>query len=219
MTSFTLTAEQRALANQISGRILEDFRSNRQSTAATTTVTRPAWLQSLQQNKFLAKVASVLPYALLGGTLAIHLMASAPVLAIGVGLLAAVKLVAGRAKRNNPVIQRIFAKIGQRKFMRMLTAFLFGGTLWGALNSSAHAQFLQGAEAFFTTTFGATAGATIPLVFGVLRAIFLLYIAVSLIRIINAARNDDDWQQMSKAPMIVVMAVVVGDVLTTLVTG
>jgi len=222
MTSLTLKPEERQFARQLSGRIVADLQGQQRysaSTAATTTVSRPAWLQSLQENKFLRKLASVLPYCLLGGTLAFHLIASTPALVIGVALLAAIRLVVGRVKKNNPVIQRMFAKIGHRKYMRMIAALLFGGTLWGVLNNTAHAQFLTGAETFFTDTFGATAGDTIPIVFGVLRAIFLLYIAVSLIRIVNAARNDDDWQQMAKAPLIIVMAVVVGDVLTTLVVG
>ncbi|MEM6433911.1 MAG: hypothetical protein AAF773_08670 [Cyanobacteria bacterium P01_D01_bin.115] len=222
MTHITLTTEQRALARQLSDRLIADLRGNRchsTSTAATTTVSRPAWIQSLQDHKFLRKLSHLLPYCAMGGVAAVYLAANAPVLAIGVGLLAAVKVIVGRAKKNNPVIQRMLAKIGHRKYMRMIAALLFGGTLWGALNGNAYAQFFQGAEDFFTTTFGDAAGETIPIVFGVLRALFLLYIGVSLIRVINAGRNDDDWQQMAKAPIIVVMAVVVADVLTTLVVG
>jgi hypothetical protein len=33
----------------------------------------------------------------------------------------------------------------------------------------------------------------VPLIFGVLRAIFVIYIAIAVIRVIVAARNDDDW--------------------------
>lgn len=220
MTNFTLTTEERTLARRLSDGIIADLRAkNTCASAATTTVSRPAWIQRLQDNQFLRKLATVMPYCLLGGTLAFHLIASTPVLAIGVGLLAAVKLIVGRAKKNNPVIQRMFAKIGHRKYMRMIAALLFGGTLWSALGSPVYAQFFQGAEDFFTETFGETAGETIPIVFGVLRALFLLYIAVALIRVINAARNDDDWQQLAKAPLIVVVAVVVADVLTGLVVG
>ncbi len=55
--------------------------------------------------------------------------------------------------------------------------------------------------------------------FGVIRALFLVYIAVSLVRVVQSARNDDDWQQLARAPMIIVMAVVIGDVLASLVIG
>lgn len=222
MTHITLTTEQHALARQLSDRLVSDLRGNQHhsaSTAATTIIFRAAWIQGLQDNKFLRKLSHLLPYCAMGGAAAVYLTANAPVLVIGVGLLAAVKLIVGRAKKNNPVIQCMFAKIGHRKYMRMIAALLFGGTLWGALNGNAYAQFFGGAEEFFTTTFGDAAGETIPIVFGVLRALFLLYIGVSLIRVINASRNDDDWQQLAKAPLIVVVAVVVADVLTTLVVG
>lgn len=216
MTSFTLTPEQRTCARQISDRLLADIGGRG---AATTTVSKPAWIQRLQDNKLLRKLSQILPYCAMGGAAAVYLAASAPVMAIGIGLLTAMKLIVSRAKRENPMIQRMFAKIGHRKYMRMLAAFLFGGALWGSLAGNAYAQFFGGAEEFFTTTFGDAAGETIPIVFGVLRALFLLYIAVSLIRVVNAARNDDDWQQLAKAPLIVVVAVVVADVLTTLVVG
>jgi hypothetical protein len=220
MTNFTLTPEQRTLARQLSDRVIADLRGKQsRAMAITTTVSRPAWIQSLQDNKFLRQLANVLPYCLLGGTFAFHLLVSTPALVIGVGLLAAVKLIVGRAKQHNPTIQRMVAKIGQRKYIRMISALLFGGTLWGALGSPVYAQFFQGAEDFFVATFGDAAGETVPIIFGVLRALFLLYIAVSLIRVVNAGRNDDDWQQMAKAPLIVVVAVVVADVLTTLVVG
>ncbi len=59
----------------------------------------------------------------------------------------------------------------------------------------AQAQFLQNAENFVTTLFaGSNVPATlVPLIFGVLRAIFVIYIAIAVIRVLVAARNDDDW--------------------------
>lgn len=85
----------------------------------------------------------------------------------------------------------------------------------------AHAQFLQGAETFFNTLI---AGAGVPtnvvsLVFGVLRAIFVIYIAIAVIRVIVAARNDDDWTTLARTPLIVIMAIVIGDLTAGLVIG
>lgn len=59
----------------------------------------------------------------------------------------------------------------------------------------AQAQFLQNAEDFVATLFaGSNVPATmVPLIFGVLRAIFVIYIAIAVIRVLVAARNDDDW--------------------------
>ena len=52
-----------------------------------------------------------------------------------------------------------------------------------------------------------------------LRAIFLLYIAISLIGVGNAVRKDEDWQSVARTPLLVVIAVVVADVLTGFVIG
>ncbi|MEO0373721.1 MAG: hypothetical protein AAF329_03635 [Cyanobacteria bacterium P01_A01_bin.17] len=85
----------------------------------------------------------------------------------------------------------------------------------------AHAQFLQGAENFITTLL---TGANVPanlvaLIFGVLRAIFVIYIAIAVIRVLVAARNDDDWTTLARTPLIIVMAIVIGDLMANLVIG
>ncbi len=89
----------------------------------------------------------------------------------------------------------------------------------------AQAQFFKKAEDFFrnSLTQGATnAGGTqtaVSLIFNVLRAIFLLYIAISLIGVVNAVRKDEDWQSVARTPLIVVIAVIVADVLTGFIIG
>lgn len=173
----------------------------------------------LQQSKVSHRLSRFLPYCVMGGIAAVYLTVSAPALMIGLGFLGVAKLAIGYAGRSNPAIQRLAGWLGHRGYARMFAALLFGAALWGVVNGHAYAQFFGAAEEFFTTTFGDAAGETVPIVFGVLRALFLLYIAVSLIRVINAGRNDDDWQQLAKAPLIVVVAVVVADVLTGLVVG
>jgi hypothetical protein len=83
----------------------------------------------------------------------------------------------------------------------------------------AHAQFFGGAEDWMQTNFGANAGDAIPLVFNVLRGLFLLYVAISLVKVINAARQDEDWATIARTPLIIIIAVTAGDILTTLITG
>lgn len=90
----------------------------------------------------------------------------------------------------------------------------------------AQAQFFKRAEDFFKNnlTQGATANssgtqAAVSLIFNVLRAIYLLYIAISLIGVINAVRKDEDWQSVARVPLLVVVAVTVADVLTGFVIG
>ncbi|MBH8550889.1 hypothetical protein I8751_00465 [Nostocaceae cyanobacterium CENA357] len=89
----------------------------------------------------------------------------------------------------------------------------------------AQAQFFKRAEDFFRNnlTQGATANsgtqAAVSLIFNVLRGIYLLYIAISLIGVINAVRKDEDWQSIARVPLLVVIAVTVADVLTGFVIG
>jgi hypothetical protein len=56
-------------------------------------------------------------------------------------------------------------------------------------------------------------------VFNVLRALYLLYIAVALIGVINAVRKDEDWQVVARTPLLVVIAVTIADVLTSFIIG
>lgn len=89
----------------------------------------------------------------------------------------------------------------------------------------AQAQFFKRAEDFFRNTL--TQGSSnnnntqpaISLIFNVLRALYLLYIAVSLTGVINAVRKDEDWQSVARTPLLVVVAVTIADVLTGFVIG
>ncbi|MBN3941620.1 hypothetical protein [Nostoc sp. NMS9] len=87
----------------------------------------------------------------------------------------------------------------------------------------AQAQFFGEAEKFFKKTLTANnAGAAdtpVSLIFNVLRAIYLLYIAISLVGVINAVRKDEDWQSIARTPLLVVVAVTIADVLTRFVIG
>lgn len=89
----------------------------------------------------------------------------------------------------------------------------------------AQAQFFGKAETFFKTTLTqgtANSGGSqqaVSLIFNVLRGIFLLYIAMSLVGVINAVRKDEDWQSVARTPLLVVVAVTIADVLTGFVIG
>ncbi len=87
-----------------------------------------------------------------------------------------------------------------------------------ALSQPASAQFFQGAEDWMTEQFSGT-GEAIPLVFNVLRGLFLLYLGISLVKVIQAARQDEDWQNLARTPMIILIAMTVGDILAALIIG
>ncbi|MBG1270396.1 hypothetical protein [Nostoc sp. WHI] len=88
----------------------------------------------------------------------------------------------------------------------------------------ASAQFFNNAQTWMNGAFGNAAGngqttAVITLFFNVLRGLFLLYVGISLVRIVQAARNDEDWQTLARTPLIIVLAVFVGDLVTGLIIG
>ncbi len=83
----------------------------------------------------------------------------------------------------------------------------------------ASAQFLKNAETWMTGAFTGISTEAIKLVFNVLRGLFLVYLGISLVRIVNAARNDEDWQNLARTPLIIAVTIVLGDILAGLVTG
>ena len=90
--------------------------------------------------------------------------------------------------------------------------------LLDALSTSVQAQFFQNAETWMSGQF-AGADEAIVLSFNVLRGLFILYLGISLVKVIQAARNDEDWQNLARTPMIILIAVTVGDILTNLIIG
>jgi uncharacterized membrane protein len=112
-----------------------------------------------------------------------------------------------------------------RILFQVLAAALLLSCFWlDYFAAPAQAQFFKGAEDFFkkTLTQGSNNNSpqdAISLIFNVLRAIYLLYIAISLVGIINAVRQDDDWQSVARIPLLVIIAVTIADVLTGFVIG
>jgi len=101
-------------------------------------------------------------------------------------------------------------------------------TLWwlDITTVPAHAQFFVQTEDWLRQAFpfeGGAAGASgvdiYTIVFNTLRAIFVLYLAISLVRVIAAARNDEDWQSLARTPLIILVTVTLGDILASVITG
>ena len=125
-----------------------------------------------------------------------------------------------------------FARLN-RRFRFIKIALISMGTvcLLHAMTDPASAIFYEGAEKWLTTVVssGETdaantgdaggAAAVIGLTFNVLRGLFVLYIGISVVKVVNAARQDEDWQNLARTPLIVLLAVTVGDLLVTFVVG
>jgi hypothetical protein len=82
-----------------------------------------------------------------------------------------------------------------------------------------HAQFFKTTESWLAGAFPNTVSTVIPLIFNVLRALFVIYLGIALVRVLQAARNDDDWQQLARTPLILVVTITIGDILASIITG
>ncbi len=124
------------------------------------------------------------------------------------------------AWRHN--LDRLFIFLSKlyRHYRLSTPIFIIVGTffLLDALSIPAQAQFFQNAETWMTGQFTG-AGEAIPLVFNVLRGLFLIYLGISLVKVIQASRQDEDWQNLARTPMIILIAVTVGDILANLIIG
>ena len=87
----------------------------------------------------------------------------------------------------------------------------------------AHGQFLNNAQTWMNTSLNQQGNAqiqnAIDLIFNVLRGMFVIYIASEIVKIVNSRDEDGDWKAMAKKPLIVLLALVIGDLLVGLVTG
>lgn len=127
------------------------------------------------------------------------------------------------------VMQQIGQQVDLPKRWLILLQILAGSIIlclfWlDYFSTPVYAQFFGRAEDFFRNTLtegtnNSNSQPAVSLIFNVLRAIYLLYIAVSLIGVINAVRKDEDWQTIARVPLLVVVAVTVADVLTGFVIG
>ncbi|MBE9200471.1 MULTISPECIES: hypothetical protein [unclassified Nodularia (in: cyanobacteria)] len=127
------------------------------------------------------------------------------------------------------VMQQIGQQVDLPKRWLILLQILAGSIILSLFwldyfSAPVYAQFFGRAEDFFRNTLtqgtdNSNSQPAVSLIFNVLRAIYLLYIAVSLIGVINAVRKDEDWQTIARVPLLVVVAVTVADVLTGFVIG
>lgn len=98
----------------------------------------------------------------------------------------------------------------------LVTATILATAWLNYYTPPAQALFFSAAEDFFNQEFTLSTTAT-GIVFATLRALYILYIAVSLIGVVNSVRQDDDWQVAARLPILVVVVVTVADVLTELI--
>jgi hypothetical protein len=95
----------------------------------------------------------------------------------------------------------------------MVAMFFLNG-----ISQPASAQFFGQAEEWMVGQFP-EGGEVIPLIFNVLRGLFVLYLGISLVKVVQAARQDEDWQNLARTPLIILIAITMGDLLSQFIVG
>ncbi len=106
----------------------------------------------------------------------------------------------------------------QRYRPAAVMAIALGAYAFTFASSPADAQFFQSAQTWMQGQFP-QGGQVIPLVFNVLRGLFIVYLGIALVRVVQAARNDEDWQTLARTPLIILITVTLGDVLAGFIIG
>lgn len=169
--------------------------------------TQPSWRD---------KLGKIAPLAISASILGLNLAINAPALVVGAAGFSLASQVIKKIIKSSPTLQKLIKRSGIKVKPWQILSMGFGVGMWLSFAPPSHALFFGAAEQFFNASFP-QAAAALPLVFAVLRAIFLLYVAVALIRVVNAVRNDEDWQTMARTPLMVAVCIAVGEVLTNLI--
>ncbi|WP_193200310.1 hypothetical protein [Nostoc sp. MG11] len=166
------------------------------------------------------------------GTIVLMLLAGASMIAqMSVhGTLLGAVIIAGalvvifpnQAKALLTKIDKIEKRWGVNPYLMML-GLLSTVFVLDYMAQPASAQFFLEAENWIKNTGFAGANnadtaAMVTAIFNTLRMFFLVYIGVSIVVLVKAARDGDDWQSAAKMPMMVLLGVFIADVLTTVIT-
>lgn len=190
-----------------------------QSTGVHTLLSR--WFSKESRDR-LRKLA---PWLVSGSILGLNLVIHAPTFVVGALIAGLTIRILKAVIHSNPICEKAWqwllkkANLSEKQIPWMTAGFAGGAWLSAAMPSNA-AFFVQ-AENYLRQILaaGQASGvdALIPLLFGTLRVIFIIYIGVALIRVVNSFRNDEDWVTAARIPLIVVLCVVIGDALSTLI--
>lgn len=101
----------------------------------------------------------------------------------------------------------------------LMGGFIAAWMILGGWVDPAHAQFFSGAETWMKGSFKGIDPTALALVFNVLRGLIILYLGINLVKVVQAAREGDDWQTLARTPLIIVVTVTMGDLLVKMIIG
>ena len=184
-------------------------------------------LRALFSQEVRQRLRKMAPWLVSGSILGLDLIIHAPTFVLGGAIAALTVRILKAIIRSNPLCQRVWQsllnKAGLKDQQIPWLSLAFGGGAWLSAALPSHALFFQAAEQYVQKIFqvqgaeGANVTTFLPLIFGTLRIIFIIYIGIALVRVINAFRNDEDWTTAARIPLIVVLCIVIGDALSSLI--
>jgi len=83
----------------------------------------------------------------------------------------------------------------------------------------ASAQFFQKTETWLQSAIKGMDTELSKLIFNVLRALFVIYLGIALVKVVQSSREGEDWQTLARTPLIILVTVTMGDLLGGLITG
>lgn len=175
--------------------------------------------------EFRIRLRKLAPWMVSGSILGLNLVLHAPTFVIGALIATLTVRIVKAIIRSNALCQRLWqwllkkANLSEKQIPWM--ALGVGGGAWLSAAMPSSALFLQAAQDYVQQIFSVSGAVGVdtfvPLIFGVLRVIFIIYIGIALVRVINAFRNDEDWSTAARVPLIVVLCIVIGDALSTMI--
>lgn len=171
------------------------------------------------------RLRKLAPWLVSSSILGLNLVIHAPTFVVGALIAGLTIRILKAIIHSNPICEKAWqwllkkANLSEKQIPWMTAGFAGGAWLSAAMPSNA-AFFVQ-AENYLRQILAAGQASgvdtLIPLLFGTLRVIFIIYIGIALVRVINSFRNDEDWVTAARIPLIVVLCVVIGDALSTLI--
>lgn len=150
-----------------------------------------------------ARFQRMAPWLMSGAALGMNLILHAPLFVLGASIAALTIRIVRAIIRSNPLCQKIWKALVQKSGisenqMAELTACFAAGA-WLSATAPTQALFFDTAETYMNNLInglGASATGTaglVKLIFGTLRLIFVIYVGIAVVRVVNAFRNDEDW--------------------------
>jgi hypothetical protein len=180
--------------------------------------------------EFRSRLRKLAPWLISGGILGLDLILHAPMFVLGAAIATLTVRIVKAIIKSNPLCRRVWqwllTKAGLKEKQIPWLSIGFGGGAWISAAAPSSAFFFQAAEQYVTQLFNGAAGGVgggtavttmIPLLFGTLRVIFVIYIGIALVRVMSAFRNDEDWSTAARIPLVTVLCIVIGDALSSLI--